>query len=110
MITPPHIVSEWYFLPFYAILRSIPDKLGGVIAYVCGTIVILFLLPWLDGSKIRSANYRPLFRIFTLIFIINFIVLGYIRGMPPGRALYLCRSILHYLVFFISVCYLASHF
>ncbi|CAG7592842.1 cytochrome b/b6 [Hyalomma marginatum] len=82
LVTPPHIVPEWYFLPFYEILRSIPDKLGGVIA-MFGAIVILFLLPWLDGSKIRSANYRPLFRIFTLIFIINFIVLGYIGGMPP---------------------------
>lgn len=82
LVTPPHIVPEWYFLPFYAILRSIPDKLGGVIA-MFGAIVILFLLPWLDSSKTRSANYRPLFRIFTLIFIVNFIVLGYIGGMPP---------------------------
>ncbi|MDJ1305031.1 MAG: cytochrome b/b6 [Candidatus Midichloria sp.] len=82
LVTPPHIVPEWYFLPFYAILRSIPDKLGGVIAMFCA-IVILFLLPWLDSSKTRSANYRPLFRIFTLIFIVNFIVLGYIGGMPP---------------------------
>nr|WP_148234212.1 cytochrome b/b6 [Candidatus Midichloria mitochondrii] len=82
LVTPPHIVPEWYFLPFYAILRSIPDKLGGVMA-MFGAIVILFLLPWLDSSKTRSANYRPLFRIFTLIFIVNFIVLGYIGGMPP---------------------------
>ncbi|MDJ1257609.1 MAG: cytochrome b N-terminal domain-containing protein [Candidatus Midichloria sp.] len=82
LVTPPHIVPEWYFLPFYAILRSIPNKLGGVIAMFCA-IVILFLLPWLDSSKTRSANYRPLFRIFTLIFIVNFIVLGYIGGIPP---------------------------
>ena len=81
MITPLHIVPEWYFLPFYAILRSIPDKLGGVLS-MFGAIVILFALPWLDGSKVRSANYRPLFRIFTILFFINFVVLGYIGGCP----------------------------
>lgn len=77
--TPAHIVPEWYFLPFYAILRSIPDKLAGVVA-MFSAILILFVLPWLDSCKVKSANYRPLFRIFTYIFFINFIILGYLGG------------------------------
>ncbi|MEC7551477.1 MAG: cytochrome b/b6, partial [Pseudomonadota bacterium] len=70
LVTPAHIVPEWYLLPFYAILRAVPDKLGGVIAMV-GAIFILFVLPWLDTSKIRSARYRPLFKQFFLIFVVN---------------------------------------
>ena len=65
--TPAHIVPEWYFLPFYAILRAIPDKLGGVIA-MFSAIFVLFLLPWLDTSKVRSASFRPLYRILFWIF------------------------------------------
>jgi ubiquinol-cytochrome c reductase cytochrome b subunit len=79
LVTPAHIVPEWYFLPFYAILRSIPDKLAGVVA-MFSAILILFVLPWLDNCKVKSANYRPLFRIFTYVFFINFIVLGYLGG------------------------------
>ena len=82
MVTPAHIVPEWYFLPFYAILRSIPDKLLGVIA-MFSAILILFALPWLDRSTIKSAHYRPLFRIATTILVIVFIILGYIGGKPP---------------------------
>ena len=67
LVTPAHIVPEWYLLPFYAILRAVPDTLGGVIAMV-GAIFILFVLPWLDTSKIRSARYRPLFKQFFLIY------------------------------------------
>ena len=81
LVTPAHIVPEWYLLPFYAILRAIPDKLGGVIAMV-GAIFILFVLPWLDTSKIRSARYRPLFKQFFLIFVVNCLVLGYLGAMP----------------------------
>jgi ubiquinol-cytochrome c reductase cytochrome b subunit len=81
MVTPPHIVPEWYFLPFYAILRSIPDKLGGVMA-MFGAILIMFILPWLDRSKVRSSNYRPWFRFATLIFLCNVVILGYIGGKP----------------------------
>jgi ubiquinol-cytochrome c reductase cytochrome b subunit len=82
MVTPAHIVPEWYFLPFYAILRSIPSKLGGVIA-MFGAIMILFALPWLDRSPVRSWNYRPLFTKFTILFVIVFTILGYIGGQPP---------------------------
>lgn len=81
LVTPAHIVPEWYFLPFYAILRSIPNKLGGVCA-MFGAILVLFALPWLDYCKVRSARYRPLFRILTILFFANFILLGYIGGNP----------------------------
>ena len=81
LVTPAHIVPEWYLLPFYAILRAVPDKLGGVIAMV-GAIFILFVLPWLDTSKIRSARYRPLFKQFFLIFVVNCLVLGYLGALP----------------------------
>ena len=67
-MTPAHIVPEWYFLPFYAILRAIPDKLGGVIA-MFGAIAVLVFLPWLDTSRVRSAVYRPIYRQFFWIFV-----------------------------------------
>ncbi len=69
LATPEHIVPEWYFLPFYAILRSIPDKLTGVVA-MFASILVLFVLPWLDRSPVRSGNFRPAFQRFfwTLIF------------------------------------------
>ncbi|MGA3304107.1 MAG: cytochrome b/b6 [Methylovirgula sp.] len=80
--TPVHIVPEWYYLPFYAILRSIPSKLGGVTA-MFGSILLFAFLPWLDTSKIKSAVYRPLYRIFFWIFVVCVIGLGYIGAMPP---------------------------
>ncbi len=80
--TPAHIVPEWYFLPFYAILRAIPDKLGGVIA-MFAAIVVLFFLPWLDTSKVRSARYRPLYRQFFWVLLAVCLGLGYIGAMPP---------------------------
>ncbi len=82
MVTPEHIVPEWYFLPFYAILRSIPNKLAGVIA-MFGSILILFFLPWLDSCKVRSGAYRPKFKIFFWMFILDVVLLGYIGGNPP---------------------------
>ena len=82
LVTPAHIVPEWYFLPFYAILRAIPDKLGGVLA-MFGSIAVLFLLPWLDTSKVRSARYRPLYRQFFWIFAAVCVILGYLGSKPP---------------------------
>jgi ubiquinol-cytochrome c reductase cytochrome b subunit len=82
LVTPAHIVPEWYFLPFYAILRSIPSKLGGVIA-MFGAILVLFAMPWLDRSPVRSGHYRPIFKIFFVIFAINFMFLGYMGGQAP---------------------------
>jgi ubiquinol-cytochrome c reductase cytochrome b/c1 subunit len=82
LVTPTHIVPEWYFLPFYAILRAIPDKLGGVIA-MFGSIGILFLLPWLDTSRVRSANFRPIYKWFMLVLVVDVIVLGFCGAHPP---------------------------
>lgn len=81
MVTPEHIVPEWYFLPFYAILRAVPSKLGGVIL-MFSAIVILFFLPWLDKSSVRSNNYRPMNRIAFFIFVIDCLVLGYLGSQP----------------------------
>ncbi|PZO02150.1 MAG: cytochrome b [Hyphomicrobiales bacterium] len=80
-VTPAHIVPEWYFLPFYAILRAIPDKLGGVIA-MGAAIVVLAFLPWLDSSKVRSMSYRPIARQFFWAFVVVCIGLGYLGAMP----------------------------
>ena len=81
MVTPAHIVPEWYFLPFYAILRAIPDKLGGVLA-MGAAIGILFALPWIDRSKVRSATFRPTYRKMFWVFLANTVLLGYIGGKP----------------------------
>ena len=81
LATPAHIVPEWYFLPFYAILRAVPDKLGGVLL-MFGAIAVLFILPWLDTSKVRSGAYRPLFKQFFWIFAVNAVALGYLGAMP----------------------------
>jgi quinol-cytochrome oxidoreductase complex cytochrome b subunit len=75
--TPPHIVPEWYFLPFYAILRSVPDKLGGVVAMI-SAILVLFALPFLNTSKTRSSRFRPIFGLMYWSFYFNFILLGWI--------------------------------
>ncbi len=85
LVTPTNIVPEWYFLPFYAILRSIPDKLLGVIAFV-SSIVVLFFLPYLDTSKVRSAKYRPVFRQFFFIFLADLVVLGFVGANHPEGA------------------------
>ena len=81
LVTPSHIVPEWYLLPFYAILRSVPDKLGGVIL-MFSAILILAALPWLDTSKVRSAVFRPIYKQFFWILVIDVLVLGYIGAMP----------------------------
>ena len=81
MVTPAHIVPEWYFLPFYAILRSIPHKLGGVLAMV-SAIAILALLPWVHTTEIRSSRFRPLYRFFYYTIISCCLILGWIGGMP----------------------------
>ncbi len=80
--TPPHIVPEWYFLPFYAVLRAIPNKLMGVIALI-SSIAILFFVPWLDTSKVRSTRYRPIYKWFFWVFVVTAIVLGYLGSQPP---------------------------
>jgi ubiquinol-cytochrome c reductase cytochrome b subunit len=85
LVTPQHIVPEWYLLPFYAILRAIPNKLMGVAA-LAGAILCLFVLPWLDTSKVRSMRYRPTMRIWFLIFIATGVVLGWCGAQAPDDA------------------------
>jgi len=79
LVTPASIVPEWYFLPFYAILRSIPDKLGGVLAMIAA-ILILLALPILDMSRVRSNAFRPINKFFFWLFVANFFLLGWIGG------------------------------
>ncbi|MDB5424126.1 MAG: petB [Phenylobacterium sp.] len=82
LVTPAHIVPEWYLLPFYAILRALPNKLAGVIA-MFGAIATLFVLPWLDTSKVRSMRYRPTARLYFFIFILACIALGFCGAHAP---------------------------
>jgi len=104
MITPTHIVPEWYLLPFYAILRSVPDKLGGVIL-LFASIFILLALPWLDRSKVRSAVFRPMYRQFFWILIIDVLVLGYMGAMPAeGTYLLIARiATAYYFLHFLAI-------
>jgi ubiquinol-cytochrome c reductase cytochrome b subunit len=81
LVTPPHIVPEWYFLPFYAILRSIPDKLGGVVAMV-SAILILLILPIINTSEVRSSKFRPIFSIAYWFLVSDFILLGWVGQKP----------------------------
>ncbi|MCB1651038.1 MAG: cytochrome b/b6 [Alphaproteobacteria bacterium] len=101
LVTPAHIVPEWYFLPFYAILRAITfsidipftditiitAKLGGVIA-MFGSILLWFVLPWLDSHPIRSAKFRPVFRYFFLLLLADFIFLGYVGSQPADATMF----------------------
>jgi ubiquinol-cytochrome c reductase cytochrome b subunit len=84
--TPPHIVPEWYFLPYYAILRAIPNKLLGVIA-MFSSIILLCFAPWLDTSRVRSAKYRPVYKWFFWLFIFTVVALGYL-GSKPAEGTY----------------------
>jgi ubiquinol-cytochrome c reductase cytochrome b/c1 subunit len=108
-VTPAHIVPEWYYLPFYAILRSIPNKLAGVIGMFSAIIVLVFL-PWLDSAKTRSSKYRPLAKQFFWMFVVVCIGLGYLGAQPPegvyvvlGRILTFC-----YFAYFLIVLPLLS--
>jgi ubiquinol-cytochrome c reductase cytochrome b subunit len=82
LVTPPHIVPEWYYLPFYAILRAVPNKLLGIVL-MFGSILILFVLPWLDRHPVRSASFRPLFRIFFWLFALDVLLLGVVGAQVP---------------------------
>jgi len=86
LVTPAHIVPEWYFLPFYAILRSIPDKLGGVLGMV-GAILILYSLPYFNFGTMRSATFRPFYRFFYWFLFFDFLFLGWI-GQKPVKEIY----------------------
>ncbi|MER2519216.1 MAG: cytochrome b N-terminal domain-containing protein [Bdellovibrionales bacterium] len=124
MSTPAHIVPEWYFLPFYAILRSftidihlpfthvvlISSKLGGVIL-MFGAVAMLLLLPWIDRSPVRSALFRPWFRVACWLFLLDCLILGWIGAMPP-EGLYLVigqvATVLYFTFFLVALPLLAK--
>jgi ubiquinol-cytochrome c reductase cytochrome b subunit len=124
LVTPPHIVPEWYFLPFYAILRAVDfnfildSKLLGVIAFG-GSILILFFLPWLDTSKVRSGTFRPMFKWFYWVFVANFVLLTWYGAQTPdmkmfGTSLTVADtsklSVLYYFAYFLVVLPLLGRF
>ena len=90
MVTPAHIVPEWYFLPFYAILRAVPDKLLGVLA-MFAAIGVLFILPWLDRSPVRSATFRPIYKIMFWVFLVDCVALTWL-GAKPAEGIYVVLS------------------
>ena len=102
LVTPAHIVPEWYFLPFYAILRSIPDKLGGVAA-MGGALLVLFLIPFTNTSEIRSTTFRPLFKIFYWLLVADFLILGWIGQKPVKTTFVIAGQLatLYYFIFFL---------
>lgn len=103
LVTPAEIVPQWYFLPFYAILRSVPSKLGGVLL-MFGAIAVLFVLPWLDTSPVRSSRFRPIYRHLMLLLVVVFGLLGVVGAKRPEGVWVLVGQIctayyfLHFLV------------
>jgi len=110
LVTPPHIVPEWYFLPFYAILRSIPDKLGGVVAMILA-ILVLLILPLTNISKIRSSQFRPLYSFFYWFLVGIFLILGWI-GQKPVESPYIevgmISTVFYFLFLTILIPFIAS--
>ena len=116
--TPAHIVPEWYFLPFYAILKAftvnflwIPAQLWGVMA-MFGSILLLFFLPWLDTSPVRSGSYRPVFKWFFWLFVFDMGVLGYCGGKPPEEPFVMISQLAaaYYFAYFLVILPLLSWF
>nr|YP_010508063.1 apocytochrome b [Phytophthora gonapodyides]UXG56396.1 apocytochrome b [Phytophthora gonapodyides] len=104
MKTPLHIVPEWYFLPFYAILRSIPNKIGGVIA-MFGSLVVLLTIPFTNSSEIRSTAFRPIFKICYWLLVVAFLLLGWVGQCPveyPYTEIGII-SMIYYFFFFIII-------
>ena len=109
--TPAHIVPEWYFLPFYAILRAVPDKLMGVLL-MFAAVAVLFILPWLDKHKVRSAQFRPYYKQFYWLFLIDCIILGWVGAMPAeGIYVTISRAAsIYYFSFFLVIMPILSRF
>nr|YP_010507870.1 apocytochrome b [Phytophthora asparagi]UXG55973.1 apocytochrome b [Phytophthora asparagi] len=104
MKTPLHIVPEWYFLPFYAILRSIPNKIGGVIA-MFGSLIILLTIPFTNSSEIRSTAFRPIFKVCYWLLVVAFLLLGWVGQCPveyPYTEIGII-SMIYYFFFFIII-------
>lgn len=110
MKTPLHIVPEWYFLPFYAILRSIPNKIGGVIA-MFGSLIILFTIPFMNSSEIRSTAFRPIFKVCYWLLVLSFLLLGWIGQCPveyPYTEIGVISMLYYFFFFFIIIPFLGK--
>jgi quinol-cytochrome oxidoreductase complex cytochrome b subunit len=105
--TPLHIVPEWYFLPYYGILRSVPNKLGGIVLLIIALVFIGFL-PWLLKPRIRSKEFKPLSVIFFWIFVVNCLLLGWSGGSPVMSPYFgICKFTTFFFFFYI---YVLDHF
>jgi len=111
MVTPPHIVPEWYFLPFYAILRCVPEKGLGVIL-MFSAVLVLAMVPWLDRSPIRSSRFRPVFRYFSWLLVVTCIALGWSGAQTPdGLPLMISRvATMYYFAHFLIVMPLCTRY
>lgn len=111
LVTPQHIVPEWYFLPFYAILRSVPNKAMGV-ALMFSAVFVLFVLPWLDKSPVRSGRFRPMFKPFFWLLVLSCFVLGWSGAqLPEGLPLIAGRiAALYYFLYFLVALPMLSRF
>nr|WRY73355.1 apocytochrome b [Phytophthora cinnamomi] len=110
MKTPLHIVPEWYFLPFYAILRSIPNKIGGVIA-IFGSLIILLTIPFTNSSEIRSTAFRPIFKVCYWLLVVAFLLLGWVGQCPveyPYTEIGIISMIYYFLFFIIIIPFLGK--
>jgi len=107
--TPEHIAPVWYFTPFYAILRAVPDKLMGVGA-MFAAIALLFFMPWLDRCKVKSVRYRSaIYKVNLTVFVISFVVLGWLAMQPATPALTLMSQLFSFLYFaFFAVLFITS--
>ena len=111
LVTPPEIAPVWYFTPFYAMLRAVPDKLLGVVL-MGGAVVLPFFLPWLDRCRVKSIRYRGLvYKVALMVFAVAFIGLGYCGLQKPTETIYLfCRIFtILYFAFFISMPFYSRH-
>jgi ubiquinol-cytochrome c reductase cytochrome b subunit len=99
IVTPEHIAPVWYFTPFYAILRAVPDKLGGVILMIAAVLLPLFL-PWLDRAKVKSIRYRGwIYKLALTLFVISFVLLGWL-GTQPASGTYVLMARIAAVVYF----------
>ncbi len=107
--TPEHIAPVWYFTPFYAILRAVPDKLMGVGA-MGGAIVVLFFLPWIDRCKVKSIRYRSvIFKVNLVVFCVSFVVLGWLAMQPVTETITFLSRLFSFLYFaFFAVLFVTS--
>jgi ubiquinol-cytochrome c reductase cytochrome b subunit len=103
MVTPSHIVPEWYFLPFYAMLRAIPDKLGGVIIMIFSILILLFIPLIGSTSSLRSSDFRPIYKFFFWYLVFSFLLLGWLGACPVEEPyIFLSRLFtFYYFLFFL---------